>query len=137
MKFWQIGILLFCSTLIAAIAQEPSPDSGVRTWTDRSVSPAATIKDLRWLEGDWEGPNRWWDAAIFDLHTHERSYARLCPRLGQDGSIWFYEINDFIEVNGTVEFPVKHFSGGLPGWEGSEYIRLGRRSGRTGFQPDR
>jgi hypothetical protein len=43
---------------------------------------------------------------------------------GQDGSIWFYEINDFIEVNGTVEFRVKHFSGDLAGWEAKdEYVR--------------
>ena len=43
---------------------------------------------------------------------------------GSDGSNWFYEINDFVEVNGSLEFRVKHFSGDLAAWEGkNDYVR--------------
>jgi hypothetical protein len=95
----------------------------MRTWTEGTVSPAATIKDLHWLEGNWEGPleGGMQQYAVFTpTKGHMPGFAR---GWGQDGSIWFYEINDFVEVNGTIEFHVKHFSGDLAAWEGSEYVR--------------
>jgi hypothetical protein len=124
MKFWQKFILLLCAMPIAAIAQEPSPNSMVRTWTDGAVSPAATIHDVLWFVGDWEGElegGMQQSTTFSPTKGHMPGFAR---GWGQDGSIWFYEINDFIEVNGSIEFRVKHFSGDLEGWEGkSEFVR--------------
>jgi Domain of unknown function (DUF6265) len=124
MKLWQKSILLLCSVQITAIAQQHSPDSMVRSWTDGIVSPAATIDDVRWLVGDWEGKlegGMQQHTAFVPTKGHMPGFAR---GWGQDGSIWFYEINDFIEVNGSLEFRVKHFSGDLAGWEGrSEFVR--------------
>jgi Domain of unknown function (DUF6265) len=124
MTLWQKSILLLCVVSTVTSAQEPSPTAMVRTWTDGTVSPAATINDIRWLVGDWEGKLE----AGMQEHTafppvggHMPGFAR---GWGQDGSIWFYEINDFIEVNRSLEFRVKHFSGDLAGWEGrNEFVR--------------
>jgi hypothetical protein len=55
MKLWQKIILLLCAVPITAFAQEQTPDSMVRTWTNGAVSPAATINDMLWLVGNWEG----------------------------------------------------------------------------------
>lgn len=124
MKLLQTCIFLLCAVPIAVIAQEPSPNSMVRAWTEGTVSPAATIKDMLWLVGDWEGTlegGMQQHTAFAPTKGHLPGFAR---GWGQDGSIWFYEINDFIEVNGSLEFRVKHFSGDLAGWEGrSEFVR--------------
>src|SRR5579862_5321342 len=120
MNSWRKGILLLCVIAIAAIAQEPSPNSSpnsmMRSWTDGTVSPAATIKDMHWLVGNWEGPieGGMQQYTVFKpTKGHMPGFAR---GWGQDGSVWFYEINDFIEVDGTIEFRVKHFTGDLAGW---------------------
>jgi hypothetical protein len=106
------------------MAQERSPDSMVRTWTEGMTSPAATLEDVHWLVGEWEGKL---DGAMQEntafppTKGHMPGFAR---GWGQDGSIWFYEINDFVEINGSLEFRVKHFSGDLAGWEGKdEFVR--------------
>src|SRR5271170_1840324 len=120
MNLWLKTILLLSAMPIVAIAQQPSPSSMVRTWTEATVSPAASIKDMLWLVGDWEGEldgGMQQHTAFSPTKGHMPGFAR---GWGQDGAIWFYEINDFIEVNGSLEFHVKHFSGDLAGWEGKD-----------------
>jgi Domain of unknown function (DUF6265) len=125
MKFWQGSILLLCAVPIAAIAQEQSPNSMVRTWTDGTVSPAATINDMRWSVGDWEGALEGGGVQQYTAFPPTKGHMPGFARgWGQDGTIWFYEINDYVEVNGSLEFRVKHFSGDLTGWEGkNEFVR--------------
>lgn len=117
-------LLSSCVISMVAMAQEPSQSPMVRTWTEGTISPPATIKDIQWLVGDWRG----------SLEGSLQQYVVLIPTKGhmpgfarawkQDGSIVFYEINDFIEVNRTLEYRVKHFSGDLADWEGKdEYDR--------------
>jgi hypothetical protein len=125
MKFWAKSILAISTLPVAVIAQQPSPNSMVRTWTAATVSPPATIKDALWLEGDWEGAldggGMQQCTAFTPTKGHMPGFAR---GWGQDGTIWFYEINDLIEINGTLEFRVKHFSGDLAGWEDkNDFVR--------------
>ena len=113
-------LLLICAASMTAIAQEHSPNSMIRTWTEGTVSPAATIKDIQWLVGDWRGPldGNMQQSVIFSpTKGHMPGFARSWA---QDGTIGFYEINDFIEVNGSLEYHVKHFSGDLAAWEGKD-----------------
>ena len=39
---------------------------------------------------------------------------------GPDGRIWFYEIGVLAEIDGSLEFRVKHFTSELAGWEGKD-----------------
>jgi Domain of unknown function (DUF6265) len=103
-----------------AMAQGSSPNVTVRTWTEGTVSPAATIKDIQWLVGDWRGPleGSMQQSVVFSpTKGHMPGFARAWK---QDGAIGFYEINDFIEVHGSLEYRVKHFSGDLAAWEGKD-----------------
>ena len=124
MKNWQKTLaLLVCAVPTLTSAQESPPTGVVRTWTEGAVIPKATINDMRWLVGQWEGK----------LEGATQQYVVLSPvsghmpgfvrAWGQDGSIWFYEISDLVEVDGSLEFRDKHFSGELNGWEGkSEFV---------------
>ena len=124
MTLWQKSILLVCSLSMVTLAQSPPPSSMVRTWTDGSVSPRANLNDVRWLVGDWEGSLDGGMQRATSLSPVGGHMPGISRGWGSDGSIWFYEINDFIEVNGSLEFRVKHFSGDLAAWEGKDdYIR--------------
>jgi hypothetical protein len=124
MKLGQKCMLLVLFMPVMAVAQEGSPASMVRRWTEGTISPAATIADMRWIVGDWQGgmEGGMQEHAVFaPTKGHMPGFAR---GWGQDGSVWFYEMNDFVEVGGSIEFRVKHFSGDLADREGrSEYVR--------------
>jgi hypothetical protein len=116
------ALLLVGAAPIQASPQESSPSSMVLTWTEGATRPKATLDDVRWLEGEWEGKLE----SAMQQHTafspvsgHMPGFARAW---GSDGAIWFYEINDFVEVDGSLEFRVKHFSGELASWE-DQFVR--------------
>jgi hypothetical protein len=117
MNSLQKYLLLIFAVSMTAMAQERSPTSMIRTWTAGTVSPAATIKDIQWLVGDWRGSldGNMEQSLIFSpTKGHMPGFARSWAL---DGTIGFYEINDFIEANGSLEYRVKHFSGDLADWE--------------------
>src|SRR5579863_965224 len=115
-----IILCLFCARLTKAGAQEPVPSEMVRTWKEGAILPKATLNDVRWMEGEWKG----------NLDGGMQQYMAFAPVSGHmpgfgrgwgaDGKIWYYEINDFVEVDGSLEFHVKHFSSDLADWEGKD-----------------
>lgn len=93
----------------SALAQE------VRSLGDAS-SPAATVDQLDWLVGSWEGTG-------FGGQSHE---AWLPPVGGQmagifhqsnDGELVFYEILQIVPRDGSLAVRLKHFNADLSGWE--------------------
>ena len=124
MTIWRKTWLLLYAASMLTNAQESSPSAMVRSWTEGAVSPKASINDMRWLIGEWEGKLEGamqQHIALPPVSGHMPGFARAW---GQDGSIWFYEINDLVEVDGSLEFRVKHFSSELAGWESkNEFVR--------------
>lgn len=122
-KFILTVLLLLTSSVFATLrADDSSPD--VRHFSVGASSPPATLADLDWLIGAWEGPLR----EFTQEHIVERPRAGQLPGFVRcwttDDTLIFYEVNAFVEMGETVEFRVKHFSGELAGWEPQdEYVR--------------
>ncbi len=105
------GFLFLATSLCAA---EPAL---VRRLAPGQVSPPATLAEMAWLIGRWGGA----------LDDHAQESMVLAPNGRQqpgfarawraDGTTIFYEINALMEVDGSLEFRVKHFGGDLVGWE--------------------
>ena len=115
-----LSVLLFLFTPTQATAQDQPQSDRVLTWTEGATPPKASIADVRWMEGGWEGPleSAMQQYSVFSpVSGHMPGFTRAW---GPDGAIWFYEINDLVEVHGSLEFRVKHFSGELSGWEGKD-----------------
>jgi hypothetical protein len=115
-----IALCVFSALLTKVAAQEPAPNEMVRSWKEGAIRPKATLNDVRWLEGDWEGKlegGMQQYMAFAPVSGHMPGFGR---GWGPDGNIWYYEINDFVEVDGSLEFRVKHFSGELADWEGKD-----------------
>ena len=100
------------------------------------TSPPATLDDLAWLVGAWNGPigENHQEAYIFPAAAgHLPGFARGWT---PEGEFLFSEANTFVEVDGTLEFRVKHFTAAFHGTEprdGYERHRLLKREGDTWF----
>lgn len=83
---------------------------------DQQSSPKATLNDIAWLAGHWQGE-------AFGGITEEIWAPPLggsmmgAFKLVSDGDVNFYEIMTIREINGTILLQLKHFHSDLKGWE--------------------
>jgi hypothetical protein len=84
----------------------------------QQVPPAATIADVAWLQGYWEGEGM--GGSVEDIWMPPRAGVmlgafRLVKKDGAPGS--FYEIFAIEEFEGSLRFVAKHFHPDWIGWE--------------------
>lgn len=83
--------------------------------------PAATLKDVAWLEGKWTGPGMGGQAE--DLWSSPAAGAMPgIFRLVKDGKVVFYELMTLVEVDGSLELRLKHFHPDMKGWEEKDKV---------------
>lgn len=87
------------------------------------AAPAATLADISWLSGSWEGEGiegapaleAYAPAAGGQMVGHFR-------QLNKDGTVMFYELITIVEQGGTLAYRLKHFNADLTGWEEKEKV---------------
>ena len=84
----------------------------------QDASPPATLADLTWLQGYWEGEGM--GGTVEDTWMPPRAGVmlgafRLVKPEGQPGG--FYELFAIEEVEGSLRFVAKHFHPDWVGWE--------------------
>jgi hypothetical protein len=90
--------------------------------TPGSELPRATLADMKWLEGRWEG-------TAFGGRTEEQWSSADGGamvgwyRLVKDGKPVFYEIMTVVEHEGSLVMRLKHFHADLKGWEEKDEVR--------------
>ncbi len=107
-----------CAALMAPLAADAAERLTANTvkLSAGEKSPPATLADMAWLTGHWIGEafggtnEELWNApAGKDMSG--------MYRLLKDGRTIFYELMLVTEVNGSLEFRLKHFNADLTGWE--------------------
>lgn len=86
-------------------------------------APAASLQDLSWLAGSWEGEGiegapaleAYAPAAGGQMVGHFR-------QLNKDGSVMFYELITIVEEGGALAYRLKHFNADLTGWEEKDKV---------------
>jgi hypothetical protein len=89
------------------------------------AAPVASLKDLSWLAGSWEGDGiegapaleAYAPAAGGQMVGHFR-------QLNKDGSVMFYEIITIVEQEGSLAYRLKHFNADLTGWEEKDKVTV-------------
>lgn len=120
------GIILILWMTPGLASALPAGDARVLTSQKNQVYAPANLGQMKWLVGEWEGI----------LDGAQQQHMMFTPVAGHmpgfvrawsdDGTILFYELFVLVEVDGTLETRVKHFTPELAGWEGKdEYV--GRR----------
>lgn len=86
------------------------------TMDNSTVSPPASIKDIKWLEGNWKGEafggiaEEIWSSPV-------NSSMMGMFRLVKADTVEFYELCTIIEKNNSLVLRIKHFHSDLKGWE--------------------
>lgn len=89
------------------------------------AAPAATLADMAWLQGSWEGEGiegapaleAYAPAAGGQMVGHFR-------QLNKDGSVMFYELITIVEQGGSLAYRLKHFNPDLTGWEDKDKVAV-------------
>ena len=107
-------VLLLFST--SAAAQE------TRQGVPGTPPPPARVADLAWLAGVWEGEGLTGPAReVYSPPIGGQMTGHFIQTRG-DG-IWFFEIVSIAEVNGSLEYRLKHFNADLTGWEEKDEVQ--------------
>lgn len=88
------------------------------------AAPAATLADIAWLEGSWEGSGV--DGApATEVYSAARGGQMPAHfrQLNADGTVMFYELITIVERNGSLVYRLKHFNPDLTGWEEQGEVR--------------
>ncbi len=88
-----------------------------------AASPPASLADLSWLVGSWQGEGiegapaleAYAPAAGGQMVGHFR-------QLHKDGSVMFYELITIVESAGSLAYRLKHFNADLTGWEEKDKV---------------
>ncbi len=131
-----LPLLVCCLFLSATVGAQPPPAVLLPVAPDARTSPPATLADLNWLVGAWNGP-------IGENHQEAYIYPAAAGQLPgfargwtPNGDFLFSEANTFVEIDGTLEYRVKHFTPEFHGVEprdGYERHRLLKREGDAWF----
>lgn len=108
---WMVSLLaLFLAT--SAIAAE------TRTAPEGHVPPPAKAEQLHWLAGIWIGEGIG-GAPATEAYSPPGGGSVAGHFVQQDGNggVQFLEIVQIAEVDGSLVYRLKHFSGELVGWE--------------------
>jgi len=88
-------------------------------------SPNASLSDISWLEGYWRGEK--WGGQIEEIWSEPLAESMMGSfKFVSDGEVSFYELCTISEIDSTLQFKIKHFSGELKGWEEKDDYELFR-----------
>jgi hypothetical protein len=87
---------------------------------DQAVgSPTATIQDVSWISGYWQG--KAWGGETEEIWSLPTAGSMMGSfKFSQEGKVKFYELIIIREVNDSLVLKLKHFSDELKGWEEKE-----------------
>jgi hypothetical protein len=108
MRFFVLLLVLIWSSAVAA--------QNTRSFAAGAKSPVASIDDLSWLVGHWQGEG-----------IGGQSFETISPPVAgqmaghfqqvKDGKLSFYEIYQFVPRGNSLVLRLKHFNADLSGWE--------------------
>lgn len=79
-------------------------------------SPPAKINDIAWLTGYWQGEI--WGGQSEEVWSHPLAGSMMASfKYASEDKVKFYELITIVEQDDSLVLRLKHFSGGLKGWE--------------------
>ena len=106
----------FMILAFALLWSAAAPAQNTRSLAPGADSPPASLGDIGWMVGHWEGEG-----------LGGQSFETISPPVaGQmaghfqqvmDGKLSFYEIYHFVPKDGSLVLRIKHFNPDLTGWE--------------------
>lgn len=115
-------LLLLSFLALTCAAQRQQTANTIRL--DEGASPGkATIQHISWLAGQWHGEGLSGGRAE-EIWTPPHAgvmFGTFRQLKGQE--VWFYEILNIAEKDGSLVLRLKHFHSDLKGWEEKDVVR--------------
>jgi hypothetical protein len=98
------------------VAQDASGQANVLRLSSPEAMPPATLEDVAWLAGHWQG--EMFDGTAEALWSPPMGGSMMAAfRLVVEGRVTFYEMISIVEEDGSLVMKIKHFHPDLTGWE--------------------
>ena len=109
-------VVSLLALLLAAAA--PAHSAETRAAPEGHIPPPATVAQLDWLAGIWAGEGIG-GAPATEVYSPPGAGSLAGHFVQQDGKggVEFFEIMQIAEVDGSLVYRLKHFTGELVGWE--------------------
>ena len=114
---------LLVSLLACLLAFTPAQAQETRTAPDGQAPPRATVDQLGWLAGTWTGEGIG-GAKATEVYSPPGAGTVAGHFVQEDGEggVEFFEIMQIAEVDGSLVYRLKHFTGELIGWEEKDQL---------------
>ena len=110
----RVALALLLTTALPAAAQRAGTTNTLTA--DGAPPPAATLADVAWLAGAWEGEGLGgWNEEVWSPAAGGAMVGHF--RHVKDGAVGFYELMTIVETDGSLELRIKHFHPDMRGWE--------------------
>jgi hypothetical protein len=108
-------LLTFVGPLSTACAQNATPLQ-TEYLAEKQSSPAASIEDLKWMSGYWQGEI--WGGQFEEIWSHPIAGSMMASfKFTENNQVKFYELMTITEHQGSLLLQLKHFGQDLIGWE--------------------
>ena len=109
-------LLTFVSPLNTAFAENAPPSSQTEYLVEKQSSPPASIEDLNWISGYWQGEI--WGGQFEEIWSHPMAGSMMASfKFTETNQVKFYELMTISEHQGSLLLQLKHFGEDLIGWE--------------------
>lgn len=115
-----VRVATFClGSTLAMMAQVKETEHTYQS--QPGAMPKATLQDVNWLQGAWEGPA--FGGISQELWSQPMGHAMMgVYRSIENGEVTFHELMSLVEIGGSLEMRLKHFHGDLTGWEDKDKV---------------
>jgi len=119
---WKIWIGLTVLLAVAQVAHGQSQKTlNTLQLDDPAVRPKASIEDLAWLAGSWQGEGL--GGAVEEVWLAPSAGTMVGVfKAAREEKPFFYEIVLLVEEKGSITLKLKHFHPDLKGWEEKDEV---------------
>lgn len=108
-------LLTFIGPLNTAFAENTTPPQ-TEYLAEQQNSPAASIEDLDWISGYWQGEI--WGGQFEEIWSRPMAGSMMASfKFTENNQVKFYELMTISEHQGSLLLQLKHFGQDLIGWE--------------------
>lgn len=118
-----LTLLVTLSLALVSTNQVAAQQTYTLTTTPGEAPPAATLSDVAWIAGHWQGEALGgWCEEIWAPPQGGSMMGMF--KLVSEGNVTFYEILSLVEDRGSLALKLKHFNADLTGWEERDEVRV-------------
>lgn len=113
-------IALIITGLIVSPAVNAGDEVEIRTLTEGTISPPATLTQLGWLVGYWKGESMGGEVMDIVVPAAGGQMMAMFNHVNSDDAVTFFEFYVIAEIEGSLMLRIKHFTPDLIGWESKD-----------------